>query len=257
MPSVKSVYTDGACSGNPGPGGWGVVVYLDDGTCHELGGPAVDTTNNRMELQAAIESLTYLHTLPPQESIPLYTDSEYVKKGVTQWVAGWKRKGWKTAKGTPVLNQDLWQTLDQLNESWIEWRYVRGHSGDVGNERCDEIARAFSLGQTPALSTNKATRLESLESSTLSHPSRVPSEAVSPPKVMAQSLDTVLQRLRFADEIATQGYLLTDEELASLINCTLEEIHQHTEPWQWRNWKILPITKGELNFWQLLREKSI
>nr|WP_290227318.1 ribonuclease HI [Trichocoleus desertorum] len=148
---IQSIYTDGACSGNPGPGGWGVVVYFTDGSLQELGGRAAATTNNRMEMQAAIAALEFLATAKQSEPIALYTDSEYVKNGVTKWVAGWKKKGWKTAQGKAVLNQDLWQTLDELNSKQVEWRYVRGHAGDVGNERCDVIARSFSLGKPVAL----------------------------------------------------------------------------------------------------------
>ena len=148
---IQSIYTDGACSGNPGPGGWGVVVYFTDGSMQELGGRAAATTNNRMEMQAAIAALEFLATAKQAEPIALYTDSEYVKNGVTKWVAGWKKKGWKTAQGKAVLNQDLWQTLDELNSKQVEWRYVRGHAGDVGNERCDVIARSFALGKPVAL----------------------------------------------------------------------------------------------------------
>ncbi|WAL62279.1 ribonuclease HI [Thermocoleostomius sinensis] len=155
--SIHKIYTDGACSGNPGPGGWGTVVYFRDGSIHELGGAAHQTTNNRMEMQAAIAALEFLCQANQTEPVTLYTDSEYVKNGVTQWIKNWKSKAWKTSTGKPVLNQDLWQTLDslmnQLRASGIvpTWEYVRGHSGDVGNDRCDAIARAFALGQTPAL----------------------------------------------------------------------------------------------------------
>jgi ribonuclease HI len=151
FPKIQAIYTDGACSGNPGAGGWGTVVYFVDGTVHEMGGAAPMTTNNRMEMQAAIAALEFLKSLPSTEPTALYTDSEYVKNGITQWIHGWKKKGWKTAAGKPVLNQDLWQVLDQLNMPTVEWRYVRGHSGNVGNERCDAIARAFSLGKIPSL----------------------------------------------------------------------------------------------------------
>ncbi|MEB3338928.1 MAG: ribonuclease HI [Leptolyngbyaceae bacterium] len=148
---IQSIYTDGACSGNPGPGGWGVVAYFTDGSVHELGGAAADTTNNRMEMQAAIAALQFLEASGQTEPITLYTDSEYVKNGTTKWVAGWKKKGWKTAQGKPVLNQDLWQVLDQINSRFnsrqLQWEYVRGHAGNEGNERCDAIARAFSLGR--------------------------------------------------------------------------------------------------------------
>ncbi len=149
--TLQSIYTDGACSGNPGPGGWGVVVYFTDGSVHELGGAAAETTNNRMEMQAAIGALEYVTASGQTSPITLYTDSEYVKNGITQWISGWKKKGWKTSQGKAVLNQDLWQVLDQLNSKQINWQYVRGHAGNVGNERCDTIARAFSLKKTPLL----------------------------------------------------------------------------------------------------------
>jgi ribonuclease HI len=155
-PLIQSIYTDGACSGNPGPGGWGTVVYFADGIVHELGGAAPQTTNNRMEMQAAIAGLEYLIAAEQSQPVILYTDSEYVKNGVTQWIKGWKKKGWKTSTGKAVLNQDLWEILDDLNQrasskATLQWQYVRGHSGNIGNERCDKIARAFSLGQTPNL----------------------------------------------------------------------------------------------------------
>ncbi|OUC15441.1 MAG: hypothetical protein B0A82_06830 [Alkalinema sp. CACIAM 70d] len=145
---IERIYTDGACAGNPGPGGWGTVIYFADGTVQELGGGDPQTTNNRMEMQAAVSALEFFAASGQTTPIVLYTDSEYLRKGVTQWLAGWKRKGWKTATGKPVLNQDLWEELDRLNSPQVEWQYVRGHSGDPGNERCDEIARAFSQGRT-------------------------------------------------------------------------------------------------------------
>ncbi|MEM9818187.1 MAG: ribonuclease HI [Cyanobacteria bacterium P01_D01_bin.6] len=157
-PIIKAIYTDGACSGNPGPGGWGVVLYLADGSVHELGGAAPQTTNNRMEMQAAIAGLQTLAALGQTTPVELLTDSEYVKKGITQWISGWKRRGWQTSAKKTVLNKDLWQELDRLNQTAeqqtgapIQWTYVRGHAGNAGNERCDEIARAFSQNQTIAL----------------------------------------------------------------------------------------------------------
>lgn len=156
---IESIYTDGACSGNPGPGGWGVVVYFSDGSLHEIGGGAAATTNNRMEMQAAIAALEFFAASKQTEPTTLYTDSEYVKNGVTKWVAGWKKKGWKTAQGKPVLNQDLWQTLDELNSKRVEWRYVRGHAGNAGNERCDVIARGFALNRPVALQQRSSTSM--------------------------------------------------------------------------------------------------
>jgi len=151
MADVTEIYTDGACSGNPGPGGWGTLIEFADGQTHELGGRDQATTNNRMEMQAAIAALEFLSESDiNSKSVILHTDSEYLKNGITKWINGWKRKGWKTSAGKPVLNKDLWQKLDELTQALskhdltIDWRYVRGHAGNPGNERCDEIARAFS-----------------------------------------------------------------------------------------------------------------
>ncbi len=133
-----SMYTDGACSGNPGPGGWGVVIY-QDGKERELKGGEPATTNNRMELMAAIKAL---ETVPPGTTVTLYTDSQYVKNGVTDWIKGWKRNGWKTAARKPVKNKDLWEPLDALATSReVTWKWVKGHAGDHGNETADRLAR--------------------------------------------------------------------------------------------------------------------
>ena len=130
-------FTDGACSGNPGPGGWGAVLQFGDRE-RELYGGADDTTNNRMELTAAIEALKALKE--PCE-VSLTTDSTYVKDGITQWLVNWKKNGWKTAARKAVKNQDLWQQLDdQASRHRIEWRWVKGHSGHPENERADALA---------------------------------------------------------------------------------------------------------------------
>ncbi|HEY9881649.1 MAG TPA: ribonuclease HI [Leptolyngbyaceae cyanobacterium] len=151
---IERIYTDGACSGNPGPGGWGTLIYFDNGEVHELGGAAAQTTNNRMEMQAAIAGLEFLLKTEQTASISLHTDSEYVLKGITQWIQGWKKRGWVNSAKKPVLNRDLWEVLDDLTlqanqqlERPLKWIYVRGHAGDVGNERCDAIARAFAVGR--------------------------------------------------------------------------------------------------------------
>ena len=133
------IYTDGACKGNPGPGGWGVVL-LTGTTEKELFGGEANTTNNRMELMAVIEALTALKR--PCAAI-LYLDCEYVRKGITEWITGWKARGWRTASRQPVKNVDLWQRLDALVAGaghTIDWRWVKGHSGDPGNERADRLA---------------------------------------------------------------------------------------------------------------------
>jgi ribonuclease HI len=111
---IQAIYTDGACSGNPGPGGWGTLVVFEDGSVHEMGGGDRQTTNNRMEMQAAIAALEYLKATGQTQPVLLYTDSQYLINGITQWINGWKRKGWKTSSGGAVLNQELWQALDAL-----------------------------------------------------------------------------------------------------------------------------------------------
>ena len=155
--SPTVIFCDGACSGNPGPGGWGTVVVKPAGSgmhVRELGGSAAETTNNQMELLAAIRGLEYVAELPGD--ILLYTDSVYVIRGITQWIWGWRQRGWKTAEGAPVANQDYWQKLSGVvgrreRTSKIHWSFVKGHSGIPGNERCDEIAVAHSKGLRPAL----------------------------------------------------------------------------------------------------------
>jgi ribonuclease HI len=135
--SVVDIYTDGACRGNPGPGGWAAFLNYD-GKEKEIAGAEPQTTNNRMELTAVIRALEALKR-PVQARI--YTDSEYVRRGITEWVRGWKRRGWVTAEKKPVKNQDLWQRLDELVAAHkIEWHWVPGHAGVPGNERVDRLA---------------------------------------------------------------------------------------------------------------------
>lgn len=131
-------YTDGACSGNPGPGGWG-VVFMCANNSHDLYGGEIDTTNNRMELTACIQALK---AIPQNVNITLRTDSRYVKDGMLSWLKGWKKNGWKTASGAPVKNIDLWQELDTLAATHkINWEWVAAHSGEPGNERADMLAK--------------------------------------------------------------------------------------------------------------------
>ena len=138
QPDRVDIFTDGACSGNPGPGGWGVILRWRDNQ-RELYGGAPDTTNNRMELMAAIQAL---ETLKRPVRARLHTDSTYVKDGITQWIHNWKKKGWKTANRKPVKNVDLWQRLDAaVARHDVEWRWIRGHTGHPENERADALAR--------------------------------------------------------------------------------------------------------------------
>ncbi|HXF66372.1 MAG TPA: ribonuclease HI [Burkholderiales bacterium] len=145
MKGVVEIYTDGACKGNPGPGGWGAVLKYD-GRTRELHGGEAMTTNNRMELTAVIRALEALRR-PCR--VRLHTDSRYVQQGISTWIRDWKRRGWRTAERKPVKNEDLWRRLDELAGGHeIEWVWVRGHAGDPGNERADALA---NLGAAEAL----------------------------------------------------------------------------------------------------------
>ncbi|KUL96938.1 ribonuclease H [Bosea sp. WAO] len=139
MSDVVEVWTDGACSGNPGPGGWGAILSYK-GKERELSGGEPLTTNNRMELMGAISAL---ETLTRPCTVALHTDSQYLRQGITAWIHGWKKNGWKTADKKPVKNEELWKRLDAaLKQHKIEWKWVKGHAGDEMNERADALARA-------------------------------------------------------------------------------------------------------------------
>jgi ribonuclease HI len=142
------IFTDGACSGNPGKGGWAAIIATPDGQVKEIGGKAAETTNNRMEISAALFALLEIGS--KKENISLYTDSTYLIRGITQWIWGWKKREWKNAEGEDVQNQDLWERLHKVVLAYpgkIEWLYSRGHIGIPGNERCDEIAVKFTEGK--------------------------------------------------------------------------------------------------------------
>ncbi len=145
------IYTDGACSRNPGPGGWGALLIYGDER-KELKGGEAETTNNRMELLAAIRALEALNR---RCRVDLHTDSNYLRHGITEWITKWKRNGWKTANRKPVKNDDLWQRLDELQAGQdVDWHWVKGHAGDEGNERADQLAREGMepfLGRSPAI----------------------------------------------------------------------------------------------------------
>jgi ribonuclease HI len=283
MSRITNLYTDGACSGNPGPGGWGAVAYFDDGSCHEFGGRDGATTNNRMEMQAAISALEFFAKRNRTELCVLYTDSEYLIKGITQWVKGWKKKGWKTAAGKPVLNQDLWETLDRLDrqvqsqtKAPVSWQHVRGHSGNVGNERCDTIARGFCSGQLPHL--RQRSTIESVEPSPVAqHPSDSVPSIPSPPdlqifpmleeqiihpdgtehiprEVRVAHLHHLIDTLRIADEVAKNSYLITSSELADLMDINASAVTSRGDRWAWRNWIVSRVRReGNQILWQLER----
>jgi ribonuclease HI len=145
------VFADGAAKGNPGPGGWGVIVVTSAGEVHELGGGERHTTNNRMELTAALEALRHLGS--GSGPVAVYTDSAYVIRGIRDWIHNWRRRGWRSSTGSDVLNRDLWEALAAAEQRTgdVTWHYVPGHSGVPGNERADEIADAWAVGKRPAL----------------------------------------------------------------------------------------------------------
>lgn len=280
LPLIDCIYTDGACVGNPGPGGWGAVLYFQDGSIYELGGGESQTTNNRMEMQAAIDALKLFQRSEQTQPIRLYSDSQYVIKGITQWLKGWKKKGWKTSGGKPVLNQDLWQILDQLNDPLVKWIHVRGHQGVEGNERCDSIARAFAGGRTPQLkktidfpstdnsdtviTINKTIQSEApLAQSTLNQTNmqeldeRPPEDSRLGQEERMEGLQSLIESLRIADEIAEKGYLISSSELAALMNVNASAVTSRGNHWSWRNWVVSRVRReGNQILWQLERAEG-
>lgn len=258
-----------------------------------MGGYVAQTTNNRMELLAAIQALKILNASGQDEPVILYTDSEYVKNGITKWVKGWKKKGWKTVQGKPVLNQDLWETLDELNSSLVEWQFVRGHSGNEGNERCDAIARAFANGTPPTLAQTEAFGTlplsgppahlsvtgvsDSHDNSELAYPtiplsvstsdlammdspaslSTSPTEDL-PREVRVAQLRNLVETLRIADEIASKGYLISSSELADLMDVNASAVTSRGDHWGWRNWIVSRVRReGNQILWQLERVDQV
>jgi ribonuclease HI len=291
---IKSIYTDGACTGNPGPGGWAVVVYFNDGSVHEMGDVSSHTTNNKMEMQAAIAALELFKKSGQTEPITLYTDSEYLINSVTKWMQGWKKKGWKKSDGNPVQNQDLLETLDQLNSRLVKWQHVRGHSGNIGNERCDVIARSFASGKIPSLqqlspanpyltltntnqinvaklsnssinstkinenisdSSNLSSDITTMEPSTAS---AATTNDEKPPEMRVSQLRNLVETLRVADEIAEKGYLITSSELADLMDVHASAVTSRGDQWRWRNWIVSRVRReGNQILWELERGDQI
>jgi ribonuclease HI len=291
---IESIYTDGACTGNPGPGGWGIVVYFDDGSIHEMGDSAQYTTNNKMEMQAAIAALEFFKLSRQTQPITLYTDSEYLINSITKWMPGWKKKGWKKSDGNPVQNQDLLEILDQLNSRLIQWQHVRGHSGNIGNERCDAIARCFANGKTPNLQqlfpnsvyetlpkisemseslvsdypiNSTIINKNTLESSssvsdiTIMEPSTAPTATTTneqPIEMRVSQLRNLVETLRIADEIAEKGYLITSSELADLMSVHSSAVTSRGDEWRWRNWIVSRVRReGNQILWELERGDKI
>lgn len=235
---VVAAACDGACSGNPGPGGWGALLRFEDGSRRELGGADAATTNNRMELTAALAVLEALRELPRHPDLVLRTDSRYLIDGFEKWMAGWKRKGWRTASGGAVLNRDLWEQLDAARLPGLALRHVRGHSGDPDNDRCDVIAVAFSRGQSPTLASGAPA------------PANEAPPVADPPDPAPPSLQQLLSRLELADRLAAGGYSLRAVELARLLEVPTARLEGKGEPWLWRDWLVRPLGNG---CWRLER----
>ena len=241
---VVAAACDGACSGNPGPGGWGALLRFEDGSVQEFGGADPATTNNRMELTAALALLEALKVLPRHPDLAIRTDSKYLIDGFSKWIQGWKRKGWRTASGSPVLNRDLWELLDQARLGGVPLIHVKGHSGDPDNDRCDVIAVAFSKGQKPALAAGGVGSIPSLADAA------PPADPAPVADLAPASLRQLLTRLELADRLAERAYGLSLVELAQLVEMPLKQLEGKTEAWTWRDWLVQPADGGR---WRLAR----
>jgi len=260
-PQVVAAACDGACSGNPGPGGWGALLRFSDGSVQELGGAEAATTNNRMELTGALALLRELRELPRHPGLVIRTDSRYLIDGLQKWLPGWKRKGWRTASGGAVLNRDLWEQLDRSRIQGLELQHVRGHSGDPDNDRCDAIAVAFSRGKSPQLGASLAVAVPADRptatlptSSPTSQPAAAAQAALLPPSAPSDpappALGRLLERLELADRLARGGYALNLVELAQLVDLPLRQLESRTSAWTWRDWLVQPLGDGR---WRLDR----
>jgi ribonuclease HI len=241
------------------------LLRFSDGSVHELGGAEGATTNNRMELTAALALLRELRELPRDPGLVIRTDSRYLIDGLQKWLPGWKRKGWRTASGGAVLNRDLWEQLDGSRIRGLELQHVRGHSGDPDNDRCDAIAVAFSRGQSPQLEVGERLTSAGLELGRPSAP--LPSSpaakavqstllvqsnllAAAPSDPAPPALGRLLERLEVADRLARGGYALNLVELAQLVDLPLRQLESRSSAWTWRDWLVQPLGDGR---WRLDR----
>jgi ribonuclease HI len=245
---VVAAACDGACSGNPGPGGWGALLRFEDGSVHEIGGADRDTTNNRMELTAALALFERLRELPRHPDLVIRTDSRYLIDGFEKWLPGWKRKGWRTASGGAVLNRDLWEQLDRARLPGLRLRHVRGHSGDPDNDRCDTIAVAFARGRLPRLAEGEVLANARIEAD---RPAAAGESAAL--EVAPAALQQLLSRLELADRLAEGGYALSLVELAQLVELPIRSLEGRCEAWPWRDWLVRPLADGR---WRLERERG-
>ena len=228
--------TDGACSGNPGPGGWGGLIIFNDNSEIELGGSERNTTNNRMELTAAIKTLEKLKNYQLKENFKLRTDSKYLIEGYTKWIINWKRNGWKTSTGKAVQNLDLWQKIDQLRINGLKMEYVKGHSGDKQNDRVDLIATSYSKGISIIKDFKNSYESEDL------------SEKLAPPEIQE-----LFSRNELMQKFAEKKYLLSSNELNKLIGEKNDLSIKKYELFEWRNWRLIPKDK---KYWIIQNKKS-
>ena len=228
--------TDGACSGNPGPGGWGGLIIFDDNSELEIGGSEQNTTNNRMALPAAIKTLEKLKNYKLKENFKLRTDSKYVIEGYTKWIINWKRNGWKTSSGKSVQNLDLWQKIDQLRINGLVMEYVKGHSGDKQNDRVDKIATNYSKGIS--LKNNLKEEKSLIDFFERNAPAEI---------------QELFSRNELIQKFAEKKYLLSSPELTNLIG---EENHFKIKQYlsfEWRNWRLIPKDK---KYWIIEKKES-
>tara|TARA_B100000579_G_C22693704_1_gene786343 strand:- start:48 stop:770 length:723 start_codon:yes stop_codon:yes gene_type:complete len=218
-----SAATDGACSGNPGPGGWGALIVFNDNSEIELGGSEENTTNNRMELTAAIKTLEKLKNYQLKENFKLRTDSKYVIEGYTKWIINWKKNGWKTSTGKSVQNLDLWQKIDNLRIKGLVMEFVKGHSGDKQNERVDLIATSYSKGIPLIGEVNKSSAKSNFSSE------KAPTE-----------IQKLFSRNELLERFAEKKYFLNSIELNELLGEESYILVKKHELFEWRNWKLIP-----------------
>ena len=228
--------TDGACSGNPGPGGWGGLIIFNDNSELEIGGSEQNTTNNRMELTAAIKTLEKLKNYQLKENFKLRTDSKYVIEGYTKWIINWKRNGWKTSSGKPVQNLDLWQKIDQLRINGLIMEYVKGHSGDKQNDRVDKIATNYSKGISIESNLKKA------ESSVDFFEENAPAE-----------IQELFSRNELIKKFAEKKYLLSSTELDTLLGEENQLKIKQYSLFEWRNWRLIPKDK---KYWIIEKKEA-
>ena len=226
--------TDGACSGNPGAGGWGGLILFEDGSEIEIGGGEKLTTNNRMELTAAIKTLEKLQEFTLKRNFKLRTDSKYLIQGYTSWIKNWKKNGWKTSAGKPVLNSDLWKKIDELRLADLSMEFVKGHSGDQLNERVDLIATNYSKG----ISLTKSSENKKLINQ---------NNELGAPK----NMNKLFSRIELVDEFEKKGYLLKSDELSDLLALNQPNSIKGYKSFDWRNWTIIPI---ENKYWKIVKK---